>query len=508
MKDLSGDDIASALESYRTGFQKVTQSEGAVVSEEMSQYSARINAAISGKDNTNRQQAVKDLLGLDADSPYAHASKILKIGQQGQDAVEAAGEAIFRLNQIAYSSEIVSTRESSILASNILQEAESMAQRNAAALNRALGVSEDMASEYSKYINPKMQAEVVDKVQSMIYEAAGGSEGTTVRQILDSMEMQMAGRHKGLRRLLMQKPGYIDENGLINMFTARQAERESAFLNRQEGISALTDQYEEMRQSFDSMSIEERREILAISEDMIGKSRRGVAIVDEDQFRIAAGLLVGRERSIESLNLDEANEKAVRQMRMLRDARRTISDFGDEMDEILSFGGRPSAEGFAPDMIDLTDEERANLFRGLDGSPTMETARASDTPYKRIGKEFFDKPIVKKSAYAAVGLIAASFMYSASKDRTQEDATGPPLLPGGSAYEAMPQRNPQIPETSMFSGYNQGVGYTVNIEGTREQAESFSRSIGSVARGSVNSTMYRGLPTLGRDPYSQIASSY
>ena len=86
----------------------------------MSKYSSKINAAITGGDDINRQQAVKDLLGLDADNPYAHASKILRLGQQGDEAMRASGEAIFRLNQIAYAAEIATTRESSILASNIL----------------------------------------------------------------------------------------------------------------------------------------------------------------------------------------------------------------------------------------------------------------------------------------------------------------------------------------------------------------------------------------------------
>jgi hypothetical protein len=161
-------------------------------------------------------------------------------------------------------------------------------------------------------------------------------------------------------------------------------------------------------------------------------------------------------------------------------------------------------------MLDLTDEERLNLFRGVDGEPAGETVRAAQSSYKRIGKEFFDTPIVKKSAYAAAGLVAASFIYSAqkNKDRTQADAAGPPLLPGGSAYENLPQRQAQVPEASIFSGYNEGVGYTVNIEGSREQAEAFSNSIGSVARGPINSTMYKGLPRLGKDPYPEIASSY
>lgn len=409
---------------------------------------------------------------------------------------------------MAYSSEVINSRESSLIASNILQEAESMMQRNAANMNQALSSGDEAMSEFFKYQNPKIRGQIVDKVKSMIMEGAAGSEQTTVRQLLDAMETQMSGRYKGLRKTLMTQPGYLDENGLVNMFMARNQERAASFLGRQEGVDNLTQQYDELVQSMKTMSTQERKELLSFAQDMVEQSKRGLYRVEEDQFKIASALLVDREKSIESMQLDEATEKAVRQMRLLQSARETLSEFGDEMDEILSFGGRASATGFIPDAIELTDEERANLFRGLDGSVADETARPAQSAYKRIGKEFFDKPIVKKSAYAAAGLIAASFIYSASKDRSESDAAGPPLLPGGSAYEAMSQRDPQIPEASIFSGYNEGVGYTVNIEGTREQAESFSNSLRSVARGPVNSTMYRGLPQLGRDPYSQIASSY
>jgi hypothetical protein len=472
----------------------------------MAKYSQSIKDAFSGGNESGIKERVKELLGLDAESPFAHASKSLQLGQQAKDAMDAVDNAIFKLNQVAYSGEIVNSRQSSVLASNILQEAESMMQRNSTLLNLAKDSGDDVTSEFFKYQAPKLRGELVDKVRSMIYEAAGGQEESSVRQILDAMETQMSGRYRGLRRELTSTPGFLDENTLADMFNARRSERAVSFLQRQDGISGLTDQYEEMVQAMKTMSIEERREILAISQDMIGKSTRGVAAVDEDQFRIAAALLVGPEKTIESLQLDEATEKAVRQMRLLQQARSTITELG--MDEILSFGGRASASNFAPGAIDLTDEERGNLFRGLDGTVAGETQRPSETAYKRIGKEFFDKPIVKKSAYAIAGLVAASFIYSGAKDRSQSDMSGPPLLPGGSAYEAMSQRQPQIPEGSIFSGYDQGVSYTVNIEGSREQAESFSNSIGSVARGPVNSTMYRGLPQLGKDPYSQIASSY
>jgi hypothetical protein len=474
----------------------------------MAQYSQSIKGAFSAGDESGIKEQLKNLMGLDAESPYAHASKSIKLGQQAKEAMDAVDDAIFKINQVGYSSEIVNSRESSVLASNILGEAESLMQRNSSFFNAAKEAGEE-ASEFYKYQHSKMQAEVVDKVRSMIFEAADQSEGTTVRQLLDAMETQMSGKYRGVRRIMSQ-PGYSDENQLLNMFRARQQERAKSFLGRQEGISALTDQYESLLSDFNRMTNQERADILSYAEDILEKAKRGVfrisSQVDEDQLRITAAFLTGRDKQIGELGLDEAREKAVRQMRLLQNARSTVDELG--MDEILSFGGRSSASQFVPDAIDLTDEERGNLFRGLDGEVAGETQRPAETAYKRIGKEFFDKPIVKKSAYAIAGLVAASFIYSGSKDRSQSDIAGPPLLPGGSAYEAMAQRQPQVPEGSMFSGYDQGVSYSVNIEGSREQAESFSNSIGSVARGPVNSTMYKGLPQLGKDPYSQIASSY
>ena len=123
-------------------------------------------------------------------------------------------------------------------------------------------------------------------------------------------------------------------------------------------------------------------------------------------------------------------------------------------------------------------------------------------------KKAFENPTVRKAGYAGLAIIAASFAYQHSKGRTPEDVGGPPLLPGGSAYEQMPQRSPQMPQTSMFSGYNQGTSYSVNLEGSSDQINSFRSAAGSVAPGSVNSTMYKGLPNLGSDPYSQVASSF
>ena len=183
------------------------------------------------------------------------------------------------------------------------------------------------------------------------------------------------------------------------------------------------------------------------------------------------------------------------------------------VEDLLRRGPASAASGLSPTELSLTDEERRLVMEGVGGREPLNVPSA---PYKRIGEAFkegklaeaFGNPIVKKSAYAIVGLMAASFIYQSKKDRGEQEIAGPPLLPGGSAYESMPARSPQIPGGSMFSGYNAGTGYSVHLEGSREQIESFTNSAGSVARGPINSTMSRGLPQLGRDNFSEIAGSF
>ena len=195
----------------------------------MAQYSQSIKGAFSAGDESGIKEQLKNLMGLDAESPYAHASKSIKLGQQAKEAMDAVDDAIFKINQVGYSSEIVNSRESSVLASNILGEAESLMQRNSSFFNAAKEAGEDV-SEFYKYQHSKMQAEVVDKVRSMVFEAADQSEGTTVRQLLDAMETQMSGKYRGVRRIMSQ-PGYSDENQLLSMFRARQQERATSFLS-------------------------------------------------------------------------------------------------------------------------------------------------------------------------------------------------------------------------------------------------------------------------------------
>jgi hypothetical protein len=149
-----------------------------------------------------------------------------------------------------------------------------------------------------------------------------------------------------------------------------------------------------------------------------------------------------------------------------------------------------------------------------------QAARAStaqDKLYTRFGRmlksggmtDLFQDSIIRNSAYAMVGLAAFGFIYSARKERTQEEIQGPPLLPGGSAYESdIPRSMPSISDLKYLNPTTAAMSYKINLSGSQADVEKFQELAGGVARGPINTTMYDGLPRLGRDPYSNVASSF
>jgi hypothetical protein len=121
----------------------------------------------------------------------------------------------------------------------------------------------------------------------------------------------------------------------------------------------------------------------------------------------------------------------------------------------------------------------------------------------------FNDKLIRRGALAAVALSAFGFIYSARKDRTEDEIMGPPLLPGGSAYETDYPRNlPSISDLKYLNPTTLGMQYKINASGSEEQMQKLQALVGSVVDGPVDSTMYNSLPRLGRDPYNNIASNF
>jgi hypothetical protein len=345
-----------------------------------------------------------------------------------------------------------------------------------------------------------------------------GTLNTTVQDILDNMErLTNTSRFRRTRGYEGLLSGTGDENDIKNLVYGSQRARELKFLRKQENIESLANQLDDMIAQANAMSPQDRADILRQSRDVLESHVRMNTSRVSDDHRLAAAFIAASESEtgLAKMGLDEDTLLISRRILQFSNARRYLKDTG--MEDILSYSG---TGGIDLDDKGIDQDVRSRVLSGLTESDQEDDltnlAQANRGKYKRLtdswrdGKlgEAFDNPIIKKSAYAAVGLIAASFIYSGSKDRGEQEISGPPLLPGGSAYETLPQRTPQIPDASMFSGYKPGVGYSVHIEGSRNQIEAFGNSARSVAKGPINSTMSRGLPQLGRDPYSEVASSF
>jgi hypothetical protein len=155
------------------------------------------------------------------------------------------------------------------------------------------------------------------------------------------------------------------------------------------------------------------------------------------------------------------------------------------------------------------------LGLGLEAAVAGEDYRSflGDTPFNREAMSTFKNlfegnKIFRNSVYAAGALIVGSFAYSHYKDRTEEDIQGPPLLPGGSAYEEnYPDRSAEIPQIGTIN-YNPGVSYKVNLYGNRDSVNTFRSQAMELGNFDMNTTMYNRIPDVGRDPYEEIASSY
>ena len=333
------------------------------------------------------------------------------------------------------------------------------------------------------------------KLYESIRESAKATN-STLREVIDSIDY-MSGSRSGLMDLTSYSSGGDEANELMNIVQGVRDGRAISHYKKQDGLMDLVDQYDAFKKSTDMSD-------LNLYNAGVMDSRMNGLDPIFDPVMEAMNMEISDTKELKNVPEDVAN-----QVRSIRAASAAKESQTPELLDLLAKRG--NAIGFAPTM--LSDEDRLVMLgdEAIDVSGSL-----VGRTYRRIGDSFrdgamnkaFQNPTVKKAGYAGLAIIAASFAFQHGKGRSPEDVGGPPLLPGGSAYEQMPQRSPQIPQASMYPGYGQGTSYSVNIEGSSDQINSFRSAAGSVAPGSVNSTMYKGLPKLGTDPYSQVASSF
>ena len=134
---------------------------------------------------------------------------------------------------------------------------------------------------------------------------------------------------------------------------------------------------------------------------------------------------------------------------------------------------------------------RARAARDVSGD-VASAARAASKP-KRINlssmKELFEVKPFRRGAIAIGGLVAFSAVYQKVKDRTPEDLSGPPLLPGGSFYSGQKTSGQEINPISQQSGQS-GVTYRVRATGDFN-SEEFSNSMSNLTGADVKTSDYK-----------------
>jgi hypothetical protein len=160
-------------------------------------------------------------------------------------------------------------------------------------------------------------------------------------------------------------------------------------------------------------------------------------------------------------------------------------------EEVLSSSGRISKDG--------------STLLGLRNTADEASEAVSKAAHvmQRFSMDGF-KQMVRETKGAKGVLMGLGFMVALGAlhgdkklDRTPEDMSGPPLLPGGSAYEDYSETDDFSSIYSMASGNSMSPGmlYQVNVNGRIEPTELQNR-IQSITGGSMNSTIYKGRETV------------
>lgn len=509
---LSGNDISNFITSmqkgYKSSYSDMLQNDKFIVGTDqkiIDDYNMVMSLS-RGTANEQKDNLIR-FMGLGEESNYAPLAKAARLGKQAKEAIDAETARFQARRTTAFASEINMSSDAMKLSQNILESYSKLLENNFDNLNNLVGDSEAM-SEFFKSRKSATLMQINDKVYSMIYGAAEINENVTVGQLADNMEFLVNSRYPKLRSLVNATIFDERENNITNMFNGARYQRRLKNAERLGRSSSLVDEYMSMVASIKADS-GVKDDIIASFQQNLNRIQRispTNKLTDEMILQATAVHEFGSEKDFALLRLVKENENMVRDLLGDVQARRFLDESGIE--ELLNFGKTSDAIGLAPtDYSSILDPE--DLKAITLGEETI--GAVSPSTYKRITDgwretklyEAFGNPVIKKSAYAAVGLIAASLLYSGAKDRTQDDITGPPLLPGGSSYEQMAQRQANLPNVSMFSSYNQGTSYSVNIEGSQDQIDSFSSVVGA----SGSSTIYKGIPQLGRDPYSTLAGS-
>ena len=493
---LSLSDINDLLDSIRKGVadarkaQKLTGAQLDQLEEELRNISPT---------EAERRSALTRLFGASADHKYASMAKLNKIGEN----TRAQFDLIRRLNLSGIPEDHI------LAATNISEEARKIANvlldKHSEAYQDVTAKLLDESAQYEK-----LMADIgKQRLGQQVYEDIIGAQqitGLSREEIINAFDKVAAERNALSRQrgMDLSRLYYLDDENFAGQITMARTKRMASAIRIKAGDleeQKLNDLLSKKISSAGQLTQQEiQKNIYDYFQDMLSSAAAG----SEEAYLAQAGIgqdIIGAT--------EEEAEIARRRARAIRVKATNEALQQDQASaQALSATGKKTFTGDdnLRNAINaaLNDEDYSN-FLGAKGK----FVRFSE--YLKSGelKNLFKKDnLFRNSIYAAGALIVGSFAYQHFKDHTPEKVQGPPMLPGGSAYESQyPNRVSEIPQIGTTS-YNPGVSYKVNLYGNRRQVSQFQDMAMGLGNFDMDTTMYSGIPQVGTDPYQQLASSY
>jgi len=330
------------------------------------------------------------------------------------------------------------------------------------------------------------------------------SSGVSRQELFDALQKQsyLMGADFSMEDIGRTMHGTEEAMAFYREMAAARTNRASRFygdISENQIASKILNKLNEAKEiaSYAGAKLEDQKLLKGLLEH---SAERTLDFNDVEQATIRA--ILGEDNPFEGLTVDQTNEaRRARAVYGVREAEQKIEK--EVADKLSSAGANTSRE-----------TPLAKRIRGIMAGEEL-FEEAEKTKYKRISNFikddlstlFSENKVFRNSIYGIGALIAGSLIYSAVKDRSPESVGGPALLPGGSAYEDYPRAPTQVP-TINPSGYSPGMSYKINLYGNRSDVDNFSQMVSGFGNFDTDTTIYSGIPEVGRDPYQELASSY
>jgi len=492
---LSDGDIKTLFDHIRTGIKRAREAQtlkGAQL-DQLEEDLLKTKASPSEMRST-----LGRLFGASKHHKYAALLKLNDIGEKAK----AQFDLIKRLNLRSMPQDHI------LAATNISDEARKVANvlldKHSEAYQNVIEWTQNELAGYETYLADAERLRLGYQVQEDI-TGAQKITGLSNEEIITAVDKVVAERASLTRQRGMNLSTlyYLDNENFAGQITATRVRREAAALKVTAGdleeqvLNKLTSS-----KKFTNITSSDQtfRVIQEYFENMIGST----SISNEERYLAQA--IIGQ--NIEGASLEEV--ALARQRAKVVEIQAANQALQQEQATIQALTATGQSTFTGDDNLRRAinaamDDEDYARYLGAKGKYVRFSEYMKSGALKGL---FKNNNLFRNSIYATGALIVGSFAYQGFKDHTPEAMQGPPMLPGGSAYESQyPKRSSEIPQIGTVS-YNPGVSYKVNLYGNRNQVQQFQDMAMGLGNFDMDTTMYSGIPQIGMDPYQQLASSY